>query len=76
MEIMYFSEIWHIWVGFPSRCTADEPRQGFDNFFNGSKDFPFCAAGLFLYPLKTSENLRFSYFFKGYRKKSKWFQMG
>ena len=76
VEIMYFSKIWHIWVGFPSRCTADKPRQGFHNFFNGSKDFPFRATGFFLYPLKTSENLRFSKFFKGYRKKSKWYQMG
>ena len=30
---------------------------------------PFHAAGLFLYPLKTSGNLWFSYVFKGYRKR-------
>ena len=30
----------------------------------------FYAAGLFLYPLKTSENYRFSDVFGGYRKRS------
>ena len=34
----------------------------FGNFFN-----PFYAIGLFLYPLKTSENLWFSDVFRGYR---------
>ena len=29
---------------------------------------PFYATGLFLYPLKTLENRRFSYVFRGYRK--------
>ena len=35
---------------------------------------PFHATGLFLYPLKSSENQRFSYVFMGYRKTSgmKW----
>ena len=30
---------------------------------------PFLATGFFLYPLKTSENLWFSNFFRGYRKR-------
>ena len=30
---------------------------------------PFHVTGLFLYPLKTSENQRFSYNFRGYRKR-------
>ena len=30
---------------------------------------PFYATGLFLYPLKTSENQRFSDVFRGYRKR-------
>ena len=36
----------------------------FINSFN-----PFHATNLFLYPLKTSENLRFSDVFRGYRKR-------
>ena len=36
---------------------------------------PFHATGIFLYPLKTSENLWFSDIFKGYRKKL-WHEMG
>ena len=36
---------------------------------------PFHATDLFLYPLKTSENQRFSDAFRGYRKRS-WHEMG
>ena len=35
-----------------------------DNLFH-----PFLVAGLFLYPLKTEENLKFSDVFRGYRKR-------
>ena len=39
-------------------------------FHNGNIDLnPFHATGLFLYPLKISENLWFSYVFRGYRKR-------
>ena len=39
-------------------------------FHNGNIDLnPFHAIGLFLYPLKISENLWFSYVFRGYRKR-------
>ena len=31
--------------------------------------YPFYVSGLFLYPLRTSENQRFSHIFRGYRKK-------
>ena len=52
---------------------------GFDSFYRidfqailsaaGFLFNPFHATGLFLYPLKTSENQRFSDVFRGYRKR-------
>ena len=38
-------------------------------FFRSTFSNPFHATGLFLYPRKTSENQRFSDFFRGYRKR-------
>ena len=38
---------------------------------------PFMLLGFFLYPLKTSENQRFSYVFRGYRKRQVvWNELG
>ena len=41
----------------------------FDNSFSCIPFNPFHATALFLYPLKTAENLRFCDVFKGYRKR-------
>ena len=51
---------------FYINLESQQPSYIFQGYFPFN---PFSATSLFLYPLKTSENLGFSNAFRGYRKK-------
>ena len=54
-------------LDFPRKRLVNYERQV--NTYLALNINPFHATGLFLYPLKTSENHRFSDVFRGYQKR-------
>ena len=58
-----------------NQSISSPKRFLFENFSAVTEIYLFGVTGLFLYPLKASENLWFSNVFRGYRKRQ-WHQMG